>query len=37
MYKKGAQGLEAPFHQHNLPPGGNTAKTQAVQAIDTIV
>ena len=35
--KQGAQGKEVPFNQDNLPPGGNTARTQAVQAIDTIV
>ena len=35
--KQGAQGKEVPFNQDNLPPGGNTARTQAVQAIDTLV
>ena len=35
--KKGDQGLEVPLHEDNLPPGGNNARTQAVQAIGTIV
>jgi hypothetical protein len=35
--KQGAHGIDVPLHLDNLPPGGNTARTQAVQAIDTIV